>query len=182
MNVSYLFRWLGTLNPFLYTAKKCGHRTERDGPVSAFGQTITLKMPTNEDGSVDYCLDCIGKMTIRCAWCGESIFIGQPITLETPDPNSEIPDYAVPYDKDSSRLIGCLLLGCPRAAGFNRAGFWLPGEGGRGYVYRVPTPLEIAFGRMAAGDGNSMLIVNNLSSIEEAVNPNVVASGIQKPR
>lgn len=127
---------LKALSPFRYTATKCGHRTRRTGPVSVFGKTITLQMSLGKNRRPDYCLDCIAKMAIRCAWCGKPIFIGRPITLNTPhESNFQIPEYAVVYDEDPPQLVGCFSQGCADA--MDLAGFWMPGEGGKGYVHLV---------------------------------------------
>lgn len=91
---------VGLLNAFRYTATRCGHRTRRKGKVSAFGRTITTEMPMNKSTPVDYCLRCIGKMAIRCAWCGEPIFIGDPITLYTPRGDFKVPEHTVVYSKN----------------------------------------------------------------------------------
>ena len=131
LNIGDMFLRLGSLSPFRYTATKCGHRTQRTGQVSAFGQTITTKMPTNENGSMDYCLDCIGKMAIRCAWCGDPIFIGNPITLYTPHGDFQVPEHAIVYNKEPLQLVGCLGWNCAET-GADRAGFWVAGQGRQG--------------------------------------------------
>ncbi|MFA6391220.1 MAG: hypothetical protein WCW66_00520 [Patescibacteria group bacterium] len=103
----------------------------------------------NTDGSVDYCHDCLGSMTIQCVWCGEPILVGDPITLYTPAialfaPVDEwcIPKHAVIYRKEHPvQLVGCLRMSCADSSA-DRAGFWLPGEDGKGRVLRVQTALE----------------------------------------
>lgn len=148
---------LASLIPSYYMATECGHRTRRTGKIRAFGQTLIVRMPINEDGSVDYCLDCIGKMTIPCAWCCEPIFIGEPITLYSPysrrnffssEESSEaqkkrggngsfiIPDGAVVYSHDPLYLVGCLKWNCADT-GADIAGCWLPGKNGKGRVQRL---------------------------------------------
>ena len=131
MSIKELFLRLSTLSPFRYKAQKCGHRTKQKGLVSAFGTTIITKMPKNEDGLIHYCLGCIGKMAIKCAWCSNPIFIGNPITLYIPSDNSQIPEHAVVYNKERLQLVGCLRRNCADT-GADRAGFWLPGEDGKG--------------------------------------------------
>lgn len=139
MNISDLLFSLRSLNPAHYTAVKCGHRTKRSGSVSAFGCTINTKMRRNRDGSVDYCLDCIGKMAIQCAWCGDPIFIGDPITLYTPRGEFKVPEHAVIYNNEPLQLVGCLSLNCAET-GADRAGFWLPGENTRGVCSACQLP------------------------------------------
>ncbi|MFA6077976.1 MAG: hypothetical protein WC724_03065 [Candidatus Paceibacterota bacterium] len=172
-----LYLYLARLSLRRYMATICGHHTKRTGKVSAFGHTITTKMPINEEGSVDYCLDCIAKMAIRCAWCGNPIFIGKPITLYTPvSADFKIPEYAVVYEREPSlQLVGCLRWDCAET-GADRAGFWVPGEDGKGRVERVPTVYEMIF----AMKGSSMLLVNDTGDIAEARNPNIIP--LEKPR
>lgn len=196
MNIGNLFLRLDSLSPFRYAAQKCGHRTKRSGPVSAFGRTITTKMPMNKNGSVDYCLDCIGKMAIRCAWCGDQIFIGNPITLYSPGPrtgffSSEepseaqrarkqddlvVPDGAVVYHENPLTLVGCLGWNCADT-GADRAGFWLPDENGKGRVHRVQTAYEAILG----ADEPSM-IVGDTHDTKEALNPTLIPLESQKEK
>jgi hypothetical protein len=119
-------------------------------------------MPLNKDGSVDYCLDCIGKMAIHCAWCGNPIFIADAVTLYTPnDKNFRIPDQAVVHSRDPLQLVGCLGWNCAMS-GADRAGFWVPGDNGKGKVHRVPSPLEIALGT------GKEVIVSDVTDMAEA--------------
>ena len=197
MSIDDLFLRLGSLISFRYTAAKCGHRTKRSGPVSAFGRTTTTKMPMNKNSSVDYCLDCIGKMAIRCAWCSDPIFIGDPITLYSPGPrtglfSSErpseaqktrkqdgfvVPDGAVVYRENPLTLVGCLGWNCADT-GADRAGFWLPGEDGKGHVHRVQTAYEAILGAKEP----SMMIVGDLGNIKESINPTLVPLESQKAK
>lgn len=154
--------WLKSLSPKRYVATKCGHQTKRTGKCTSFGVSYTMQMPQNDDGSVDYCLDCIGNMAIRCAWCGDSIHIGEPITLYTPAKEDfKIPEYAGVYSLKPLRLIGCLGWDCA-SSGADRSGFWYPGDNGRGGVRRVASPIEIAFGTGVVG------ITQDLGSMKEA--------------
>ena len=121
-------------------------------------------MPTNENGSMDYCLDCIGKMAIRCAWCGDPIFIGNPITLYTPHGDFQVPEHAIVYNKEPLQLVGCLGWNCAET-GADRAGFWLQGEDGKGCVQRVPTAYEAI-----------------LSDMKEDVNPTLIPLESQKAK
>lgn len=145
MNFKGLLQWIYKRKLPYYTATKCGHRTEQSGPVSAFGHTIIKQMPKNEYGSVDYCLDCIGKMTILCAWCGNHIFIGDPVTLDEPDDGFKIPEYAVFSCDKPRQLVGCLRRKCADTSA-DCAGFWLPDSDGKGYVHRIPTAYELILG------------------------------------
>jgi len=148
MSIDNLFLWLGSLSPIRYKATKCGHRTKRCGSVSAYGHTITTKMKKNDTGSIDYCLDCIGKMAIKCTWCGDPIFVGDPVTLYTPvDRDFDIPKHAIVYNKEPLQLVGCLSRDCADT-GADRAGFWLPDDDvkGHGHVQRVQTAYEAILG------------------------------------
>lgn len=166
MNIDNLFLRLGILNSFCYTATKCKHRTKRCGSISVLGHTIIMKIPKNESGAVNYCLNCIGKMTIQCAWCGDPIFIGEPITLYTPcDDDFQIPECAVIYNKKPLQLVGCLGWNCAET-GADRAGFWIPGENGKGRVLRVPTACEVIMNAKEP----SCLIINDAHDITEATN------------
>jgi hypothetical protein len=169
MGFRNMLEWVRDLFPREYTATKCGHLTKRDGPVSAFRDSITMQMPKNESGSVDYCLDCVGTMTARCTWCARAIFIGSPVTLYPPRPGYVIPEHAVVYSKDPLLLVGCLSWSCADS-GADRAGFWVPGEDGKGRVKRVPTAYEMIPGAAEP----SAVVVNDLSDMNEAMNPVLV--------
>jgi len=103
-----------------------------------------MKMPLTENGNPDYCLKCIGEMSIKCAWCGNPITIGSPITLHTPQKDYEVPEYAVRYTEGGSNaLVGCLGWNCAYT-GADMCGRWMP----PGKVERMPSPLELC---MASG-------------------------------
>jgi len=115
-----------------------GHMTRLKGPVHAFGKISDGQIQPEKNGKVSYCLQCIEAMTIQCAWCGEHILPGEPITLYTPrDKNYTIPEGAVTYSQDPLRLVGCLRFDCAQT-GADRAGFWVP----PGQVEPVMSPLE----------------------------------------
>lgn len=142
------------------TARICGHKTRQKGDVAAFGVTITTEMPL-KDGTVDYCLECIAKMAIQCAWCSLPIFIGDPITLYfSSKPDFVVPDHAVVYNEQTKELVGCLRMDCA-STGADRAGFWLPDEQGHGHVERTTSIYA-----MAAQSGRPVA-VNDLSDPTE---------------
>ncbi|MEO7617209.1 MAG: hypothetical protein ABIS59_00020, partial [Candidatus Saccharibacteria bacterium] len=95
-------------------ATRCGHPTEVEGEVSAFGKITHTQMPS-PDGEVEFCLACIGDMAIRCAWCGEVIFIGDPVTLYSPERGFKAPEYAVEYK--NGQFVGCLSWDCADTGG-----------------------------------------------------------------
>lgn len=163
--------WIGFKNLFrpTHTANTCGHRTKQNGEViSPQGEKCLMGMPLADNGHPDYCLDCIGKMGIRCAWCGGSINIGEPVTLYLPKdgvvlPELVLPDYAVKYEEEKcpTRFVGCLRWGCANT-GADRQGFWMP----PGVVKRVSSPIETLMSHMAKGGpgaGEPMLIISDLS-------------------
>lgn len=145
MNLRNLFQWIRRRKTPSYTATKCGHLTEQNGPVSAFGHTTTTQMPRNEYGSVDYCLKCISEMAIKCAWCGNPIFIGDPVTLYTPLENFKIPEHAVINNEKPLQLVGCLRWNCADT-GADCAGFWLPNNDGNGHAHYIMTAYERILG------------------------------------
>lgn len=122
----------------------CGHTTHlcdkitvisKDGEKKETEITISTIKPT-------HCHKCFEKMAIRCAWCGDYILPGDPITLYSPikEGSFDIPKYAVVYKKDPLQLVGCLRMGCADTGG-DRAGFWIiPGK-----VQRVLSPIEEVF-------------------------------------
>ena len=162
-------RLFDALNPRRYKAVKCGHTTKLAGTIETFGEKVRFKLGQNKNGEVQYCLDCVGKMTIKCAWCGDIIPVGSPITLYTPKGDFNVPEHAVVYNEDPLQLVGCLGWDCAET-GADRAGFWTSGEDGKGTVHRVPTVFEM----MLAGDGKSAVLVNDLSDPKEAANPTLI--------
>ena len=154
------------------TARICGHKTKQKGKVSAFGVTITTEMPLKDD-TVDYCLDCIAKMAIQCAWCGLPIFIGNHITLYfSSKPDFVVPDHAVVYNQKTLELVGCLRMDCA-STGADRAGFWLPDEQGHGHVERTASMYALA------AQSGRPVGVTNLSDPNET--PTVGAVGQEQP-
>ncbi len=139
LTISYLFRKT-------YTTDMCGHQTKKTGEVKSRDESHIISMPFSENGNLDYCLDCISKMSIRCAWCENLIHIGEPVTLYIPREPFNVPEHAVRYDKNESCLVGCLGWNCADT-GADRQGFWLP----PGKVDRVPSPIELLM-----SDGNEV--------------------------
>ncbi len=149
--------WLAITYPFrkTYTASVCGHRTKKVGKITSRGESRTMSMPLSENKKPEYCLACIAKMSIRCAWCENSIHIGHPVTLYIPDESYQVPEGAVRYDEDEQCLVGCLGWNCA-VSGADRQGFWMP----PGKVLRVPSPIEMLMANGMKGKG---VIVGNLS-------------------
>lgn len=106
-------------------ATKCGHRTYMSGSVMVFGKHVAFRLPV-KDGQTDYCLRCIGKMSIRCAWHGEPIVIGDAVTLRQPIAGRTLVDTGGCKSDEAGRYLGCLKCGCLRSDG---KGLWvLPGR------------------------------------------------------
>lgn len=103
-------------------AIKCGHSTKMRGRVVGFdGDSFLAELPVVDD-TTTYCHDCLGKMTIRCAWCSRSIFVGKPITLSVQPLAAQMPAYARYLNLDEGRAyIGCAACAKPED---NRTGFW----------------------------------------------------------
>jgi hypothetical protein len=148
--------WWFKISSFMvrsHVANKCGHRTKRAGWAEAFGERYFVEMPLAENGRADYCLGCIGRMAIRCAWCGDAIHIGNPVTLYTPmKKDFVVPDHAVRYSEKPLQLVGCLGWNCADTGG-DRAGFWMP----PGEVHRVPTVFEQLMG---SDDSDAVVIAD----------------------
>lgn len=105
---------------------KCGHETKLEGTISAFGEKRKMKM-NFDPGNVEYCLDCIAKMSIICPWCGKPIFVGDHITLYSPvDKDFKIAKNVHVYNQDPLQLVGCQRPSCADT-GADYAGFWRPG-------------------------------------------------------
>ncbi len=138
---------------------QCGHQTRTVVLLHIYEEERFLQLPLDDDGTTPACWDCLEKMTIRCAWCGKPIFIGDPVTLNSPaDGALCIPQYAVVYSCRPLRLVGCLRMGCANS-GAERAGFWQP----PGEVFRVLSPLEMCL------LGKKSVIVGDATDIAEAL-------------
>ena len=125
----------------------CGHKTKLHDKVFAFGESTSTQLPI-KDGEIDYCHRCIEKMAIRCAWCGHTIFIGDPVTLYSPrDENFDVPEHAMVYCKDPLQLVGCLRWNCADSSA-DRMGFWLP----PGVVHRVQSAYAICMQGLKEGN------------------------------
>lgn len=160
-----LFGWLGRS----YIARACHHKTKLSGQMKAFDECRTGRMPLNENGTTEWCFECLGKMAIRCAWCKNPIFIGDPITLYTPIKlDFQLPADAVIYKQNPLQVVGCLGWDCA-SSGMDRMGFWVPGKDGKGCIDRVASPIELL---MATG---SPVVVGDLGDMKEAHGVQAVA-------
>jgi len=117
-------------------AVKCGHRSRKSGRISAFGDSVFTHLKANSDGTLDYCLACLGKMAIQCSLCKRAIFVGDPIALYHGTQAS-----AVIVGPTDSAHVGCMF--CTDSAA-NHSGFWVPDEDGKGQVQRILNGFERA--------------------------------------
>lgn len=141
-----------------YQANICGHTTMRKGLIHNDMETIVTEMPLASNGSPDYCLECIGNMSIQCAWCNRPIFVGDPITLYIPQKSFVVPPHAVRYTENDSQLVGCSSFDCA-SSGADVCGRWMP----PGKVERVPSPLELCF------QTGQIVIVSDMSNYPTSV-------------
>lgn len=108
-------------------AKVCDHPLISEGTVTVFGKEVQF----GSRGVIlntDYCAQCIANMAIRCAWCGNIIFIGDPVTLLRSTDESQMPDYAVRYVQDASLFIGCVDMDCCWSGGCLSGRWVTPGS------------------------------------------------------
>lgn len=162
MSIKYklLAAWITATAPLrrTHTANVCGHKTKRYGFMQCLGETSVMRMPLQDNGQPDYCLDCVGKMGIRCTWCGGLITIGSPVTLLVPLKSFAVPEYAVRHIENGvTSFVGCLSSRC--ADVFDICGYWVP----PGKVMRVPSPIELCLG---TGD---VVLVGDVSNYPASV-------------
>lgn len=162
MNVRYQLSrlWFGATYLFrkVYVANKCGHKTKKKGVIHYFGEAGVMEMPLSENGNPDYCLECVGDMTIQCAWCKNPIPIGSPVTLYIPKEDFEIPEHAVRYENEGDErdsLVGCIGWECA-ASGADIQGHWMP----PGKVKRCMSPLEMCLAG-SQGEEVNMVVVSD---------------------
>lgn len=157
----------------------CGHTAKWKTVLTIHGLTGVFRAPSKPP---DYCPECFAKAAIKCAWCGGTILPGDPITLYSPGPPTElffstkepgvaqqqrkqedfvVPEHAVVYQREPRLvLVGCLGWDCADT-GADRAGFWvMPGK-----VKRVATVYEML---MATG-GEGSIIIGDLSDSCQAI-------------
>ena len=153
---------LGAVKPHTKYMAECGHETEIVGTLSKFGKETEMSLLFDDQGKLEICLRCISDATIVCAWCGELILPGSPITLYCTSDEEFKPHEgsAIYEDEENSgvtRYVGCLRWKCAES-GADRQGFWvLPGK-----VERCISPLEMAI----CTEG--IVIVEDLSDRNEA--------------
>lgn len=105
-------------------ATTCGHRTYVSGSVEIFGKHVAFRLPV-KDGQTDYCLDCIGGMTILCTECGGLIVVGDAVTLRAPIAGRVLVDSNGCKSDADGRYIGCYRHGHTKSDGVGL--FVIPG-------------------------------------------------------
>jgi hypothetical protein len=116
---------ISTYNRFLPVAG-CGHSTRRKGRVTAFGETTVLETPLDAKGKPYICLECLGEMSIKCAYCHGTIFPFDSITLYSPGTLYKPEEGSITFGKNPVRFVGCLRPACvSEKRGFFSA-VWLP--------------------------------------------------------
>lgn len=147
-----------------YRANLCGHKTKLKGVITIPGEKYVGEVDVSENGNPDYCLACIGKMNIQCAWCENRITIGDSVTLYLLREGFEAPEHAVHYSENGhDALVGCLGLNCAHS-GADVQGVWLP----PGMVQRVPSPIELCL-HGKDGQGSCVVLVGDTNSYPGSV-------------
>lgn len=146
-------------------AVHCGHLVaQARGEVKAFGESIGMfTMPKAPGAWFLYCHDCIGAMSIRCAWCGKPICIGNMVTLYLltgRDRDKKIPGHAVVLNAKDRSLVGCARTDCAES-GADYAGVWVPlneQRGGQwiGGVRPFKSPIQMVI------DSGRAVVVNDI--------------------
>lgn len=138
-----------------YTATECGHETKMHGAIGKGEERITFHLGYNiTTGRPKYCLRCIDAMEITCAWCGQAIQIGDPITVYE-RPIGPLRERARVYN--DTAVVGCLRQNCAAGA-HDRAGFWIE----PGTVHRMLSPIEMIMRNLAQGGTARAVIVSDI--------------------
>ncbi len=132
----------------MYTAK-CGHKT----PLK-----LDVVTDDNKIGSVSFkkdnvmwCPDCFSKQCVRCGWCGNPIFPGNGVTLNSPiNPNEQFPEYAYLRPKSDKhnkdvQVIGCLGWDCPGCGSGAEIAGHLDSHNNEPYIRLIESPISKAF-------------------------------------
>lgn len=129
----------------------CGHTAKRKTVITVHDvQHVYILNKKRE-----YCPQCWKKAVIKCAWCGKTIFPGDPITLCAPtDEDCEFYPHAVIYKTTPClQVVGCLSSHCCNVFA-DRSGFWImPGK-----VQRIISPIEMALGLLNDYEYRSIFI------------------------
>jgi hypothetical protein len=73
---------LTVYSPFLRThTADCGHETKRTGLLVSSNGHMIMTLPVSDEGTIEYCLDCISDMTTKCPFCNAPIYIGNYVLV-----------------------------------------------------------------------------------------------------
>lgn len=126
MLVFVIIVFVATFLYFKRTKARCGHKTRLSGAIYAYERATKVKLEPNENGNIEYCLKCLGDMTIKCAYCKNPIFIGEPVKVYSPkDDNFQIPKEAHIYKEEPLTVVACRRLSCANKKN-GHDGFWVP--------------------------------------------------------
>lgn len=90
----------------------CGHKTQPEVEVRAFGDKFLMTLPRDMKKRPILCAECLAGKAIRCAWCNRVIFVGEFVTLcPAPKNVTSAESHTVLYGGDS--VVGCLHPRCP---------------------------------------------------------------------
>lgn len=153
-----IFLIIALFKKFRRVKAGCGHKTRLSNRIHAFGSSVKTRIRPN-NGKVEYCHECLQDMAIQCGWCDGAIFIGDPITLYSPNNKDYTPKkHAKIYNDEPLTIVGCLRMNCADT-GADRAGFWMP----PGEVKRVPTAFEMIMGQVEKREESPSVNIPNLS-------------------
>lgn len=108
-------------------AEGCGHLTREFSVAYKGDDWVVVQVPPDNDRA--YCAKCVAKSAIICAWCGQIIWPGDPISLSAPLSAKFFKklEGAVCFDRETMTMVGCLRPEC--GSRFDMAGFWaVPGR------------------------------------------------------
>ncbi len=108
-------------------AEGCGHTTREVSVAIKNNDWVIVQVPPGNDRA--YCAKCVVKSAIVCAWCGEIIWPGDPVSLMAPLETKFYKQLegSFCFDRETMTMIGCLRPGC--SSRFDVAGFWaVPGR------------------------------------------------------
>lgn len=118
-----------------YKAKVCGHTVKFYERVTVFKKDYCVSLHGESPDVLEYCQHCAAKMAIRCPYCRQPIFVGDPIALFCSAGSFLMPSWAYAYKEDPKIVVGC--LGCADTVAMVQ-GFWVaPGK-----VERILSPIE----------------------------------------
>lgn len=118
-----------------YVASVCGHTTYK---IGKFSNGHIISMPKTPK-TPEYCIECLEKMSIPCANCGEMIEIGDFVILVGFTDGHNPVEGAVQYENAYLAGLCCAELGM-----IDAQGQWIPSdiENFKGMVFRFSNITE----------------------------------------